>query len=158
MVPPEGFPPKIVYGAPEGAQAAVAAGIHLGVLPTTGRPRPEEFVRAPYFATLGEADRGFLHFCGIDGEGREVYLAGAGRAFPLLARAIREAAGLAGLPHQTFHLIDCAPVLDFLARLGGRCWAFFFGPGRGRLFLAWTLRRCYPGLAELVLRTGRAVR
>ncbi|MGQ9779474.1 MAG: DUF3189 family protein [Bacillota bacterium] len=158
-VPPEEPLPKVVYVAPEGAQAAaVAAGIHLGLLSAAERPQPEEVVRAPYFASLGHADRGFLYFCGFDGEGREVYLAGAGGAFPLMARAIEEAAGLAGLPPQAFHLVDCAPALDPLARLGGRFWAFFFGPGRGRLFLAWTLRRCYPRLAELVARAGRSAR
>lgn len=145
---------KIVYLCREGSQAAaVAAGLHLGILPMDGSPRPRDLLAAPYFGALGVSDRGFLHFCGMDEAGREIYVAGFGRAFPLVARAIEAAAGIIGLAPEEFHLVDCTPALGPIARLGGRLWGSLCAPRRGRLFLAWTVGKAYTRLAGLVART-----
>ena len=149
---------NIVYLSREASQAAaVAAGLHLGILSAEGIPRLRDLIAAPYFGALSPADSGFLHFCGVDETGRAVYVAGCGRAYPLVARALKAAARLAGLVPEDFHLVDCTSALGPVARLGGFLWGSLRAPRRARLFLAWTLRRSYSRLALLVARTRDSV-
>jgi len=151
---------KIVYHCRTGSQSApVAAAIHLGSLPAAGRPTALEIAAVPFFGGLGLDDRGFLHRCGRDQSGREVYVAGRGGAAVLVERAARAAASLAGQDAEDIVFVDCSHVSGLWGTCAGCIWQHLYGPGRGRLFLARSIVRCYPGLAALVLSVrGQAAR
>lgn len=148
---------KIVYFCLSGHWAAVAAAFHLCALPAARRPEPAEIAEVSYFGRLGRGDRGFLHPCGRDRAGNEIYIAGFGGHDRLARKAILSTARLFGLDPEQYVFIDCRPAAGLSGLAGERLWQWFWGPGRGRSALARLARLRSRGLADLAARVkGRA--
>lgn len=150
---PRGTTSAVIYHCRTGAfLSPVAAAVHLGALPAAGAiPDPGKIAQVAYFAQLGRADRGFLHYCGLDGHDREVFIMGDGGRAAILKRAILSAAELAGLDPGRYNFVDCSQASDLVSEAGEWIWQRFAGAGRGKAFLSRQAARVYRRIINCIL-------
>ncbi|MGE5550951.1 MAG: DUF3189 family protein [Bacteroidota bacterium] len=140
---------KIIYHCCHGGCAAsVAAAVHLGMLPESGRPRGQDILSAPYFGHLDRHDLGFLFPCGQAGGADEVFVAGWSCDASIMVNAAQAAVRLAGADPGGFVTIDCSHAYNRCLYLLAHVVRFLCGARARRRFLAQTMLRRYPRLVR----------
>lgn len=140
---------KVIYHCYGGAHSSVvAAHLHLGDIPMTGRVTPEEICSLPEFDQADAKDWGKPFLIGVDNVGNEVYIMGLGNQTLLCCRAITSLACQLGKADEIL-LVKTLPTIGLITRIGGFA-SKVLGIKIGRTLAAIGIVNSLPGLRRLV--------
>lgn len=99
--------------------SVVAAGIHLGLLPSDARPEPAAIAALPHYDRTTVDLIGTPFRIGVDERGRVVCIVGMVRGMRVIRRAVRCLLHACGLPQDRLLFVDCLPLVNLRMRIGG---------------------------------------
>lgn len=141
---------KIIYTSWTGGHAApVAAAVHLRRLPAGCPPSWREIAAVKWFDRFSRYDRGFLHYCGRDDRGREIYVMGRGGDARFAERTARGVWEILGREQASLLFVDCAAALGRWWSVGSRLACFWPDFPLRRAICARLIRARYHELARL---------
>ncbi|MBS4539631.1 DUF3189 family protein [Clostridium sp. D2Q-11] len=110
----------IIYHCVGGTHSsAIAAAIHLGMLPNDKKPQLNELMDFPFFDKLKKDQQGRILLRGIDEKGNQVYTISRQFAPELVIPAIIDSYTIAGGNLDNLLLIDTMPAVNLLMKIGG---------------------------------------
>ncbi len=111
---------NVIYHCVGGTHSsAIAAAIHLGILPKDRKPDKTEILSIPYFDTLTKKGQGKIIFRGKDSSNNNVFTLSRQFVPQLVLPAINDTWGLAGGRQEDLLLIDTMPSVNLLMKIGG---------------------------------------
>ena len=111
---------KIVYYCWGGSHSSVtAAGIHLGLLPSSRIPSAKEFMAVPYYDKQTEDQHGVYWFMGIDEKGNEVFIIGVESLDSLFETVVKSSLRIFDIPEKEILLVNALKNANILMRVGG---------------------------------------
>lgn len=111
---------KIIYYCYGGSHSSVtAAGIHLGLLPLTRIPTPEELLAVPYYDSQAASEHGEYHFMGIDEKGNEVFIIGVKNMDSVFASIVADTLRVFGVSSEEYKLVNSLAKVNNRMRVGG---------------------------------------
>lgn len=135
--------------------SVVSAAIHLGLLPSTRRPRAKELLALPLFDQVPNDQVGHPFFLGRDEAGRQIYAIGLdGQPF-LLKRLVADFLKLHGLDPEVYRFYDALSQAGFLVRLGGFLSRRLGLVTLGRPLTILGIQMNYPRFVQLVKRVKK---
>lgn len=110
---------KIVYHCYGGAHSSImAAGVHLGLVPTDRTPTVEELRRIPLFDEPVGKDHGIIRFMGRDEYDNEIYTLGRRKVGIQIKKVLTGMADVAGISGELV-LVDVLNYVNWQMMLGG---------------------------------------
>lgn len=150
---------KLIYCCYGGAHSSpVAAAIHLGWLPETERPSPEQILALPRFDRVSSDEFGVPEQMGVDEDGHEVYVMGRGDRPEVVERAVLSGVRLAGSDPSQVVFVSTLECVNLAMRIGGFLSRTAGLPRWGRPIVLWGTCRAYADLVKLVQKTKRFLR
>lgn len=142
---------EVIYCCYAGSHTSVtAAGIHLGLLPTTVRPSPSEILSLPNFDQGSARRLGHVLKLGEDECGNNVYVAGLGPNRAVTLTALRLVLAESHVKSDDLCIVDALSCISFWVRLGGflsrRCGCVWLG----RPLCVWGILARYGCFVRLV--------
>lgn len=111
---------NVIYHCVGGTHSsAIAAAIHLGILPKDRKPEKTEILSISYFDTLTKEDQGKIIFRGKDSSNNNVFTLSRQFVPQLVLPAINDTWYLAGGKQEDLLLIDTMPSVNLLMKIGG---------------------------------------
>ncbi len=111
---------NIIYHCVGGTHtSAIAAAIHLDILPKNKIPNKQEILSVPYFDTLNKEDQGKILFRGRDSTNNSIFTLSRQFVPQLVLPAIKDAWELAGGRTEDLLLVNTMPSVNMLMRIGG---------------------------------------
>lgn len=111
---------KIIFNCFGGAHSSVtAAALHLGLLPETRLPEPEELLNLPYYDAQVGKDHGRIRFMGFDRWGNEVYIVGKKNLGIFYEKIMHSLITLNGGTQEKFIFVNTMPYVNIWMMLGG---------------------------------------
>lgn len=111
---------NIVYYCYGSAHSSVlAAGIHLGQLPTDRVPKAEEIEKLPRYDEATPSQIGTVFYMGRDEFGSHIYIIGMGSHRVLVKRAILSFLQCSGVDTSNLILVSTLENINFKTRVGG---------------------------------------
>lgn len=111
---------KIIYHCFGGSHSSVtAAALHLGLIPETRLPSPQELKNIPYFDQQLAEDHGDFKYMGEDKEGNQVYIIGKRNLGSMFEPLIRGLARIFSIPQDEMLVVDTLPCVNWIMVLGG---------------------------------------
>lgn len=111
---------KIVYYCYGGSHSSVtAAAIHLGILPASRIPEPQEFMAVPYYDSQVKDEHGQYRLMGTDEKGNEIFIIGASNLDPIFETIVENTLEVFDLPKDEFLLVNSLKSVNNLMRVGG---------------------------------------
>lgn len=96
----------------------VAAHLHLGTIPMTGKVKPEKIRSLPEFDLGDRKDWGSPKLVGVDAKGTEVYILGLGNMTEICCQSMISLLYAIGKADQVL-LVETLSVIGLLTRIGG---------------------------------------
>ncbi|EOD00700.1 DUF3189 family protein [Caldisalinibacter kiritimatiensis] len=110
----------IIYHCVGGTHSsAIAAAIHLGILPKNEKPNKKQILDIPYFDTLTKSYHGKIIFRGTDKNQNKVYTLSRQFAPDLVIPAVKDAWKIAGANCNELLLVDTMPAVNIWMKIGG---------------------------------------
>ncbi|WP_425446055.1 DUF3189 family protein [Dethiothermospora halolimnae] len=110
----------VIYHCVGGTHSsAIAAAIHLKLLPTNKIPTADEITAIPFFDTLTKEDQGKILFRGVDNKGNKIFTLSRQFVPQLVLPAIKDSWELSGGNLDDLLLVNTMPSVNFLMKLGG---------------------------------------
>lgn len=111
---------KIIYYCYGGSHSSVtAAGIHLGLLPSSRIPSAAELMAIPYYDGQIEDQHGQYQLMGMDEQGNEVYIIGVETMDPIFETVVKNTLNIFQIPQDNFILVNSLVKANILMRVGG---------------------------------------
>jgi hypothetical protein len=111
---------KIVYFCYGGSHSSVtAAGIHLGLLPSSRIPSAKEFMGVPYYDGQVESQHGQYQFMGIDQKGNEVFIIGVENTDKIFEIIVKNTLSLFNVSPEQYLFVNSLEKVNNLMRVGG---------------------------------------
>ncbi len=150
---------KIIYHDVGGAHStAMAAAIHLRILPNDRVPSTEEIMDIGFFDTMEKKDRGKILYRGKDEFGNEVYTLGRQFNKELVLNAVKDAYTLGGGHLEEVLLIDTMNTVNILMKIGGFSSRRLHLVSFGRPIVLKGSQNSYPDVIKLVEDTKGKLR
>lgn len=110
----------IIYHCVGGTHSsAIAAAIHLNMLPTSTKPTFKEIMEFSFFDRLKKDQQGHIILRGIDDKGNNVYTLSRQFVPELVIPAIIDSYKIAGGNLDDLLLVDTMPSVNLLMKIGG---------------------------------------
>ncbi|MTI49106.1 DUF3189 family protein [Sporosalibacterium faouarense] len=110
----------IIYHCVGGTHSsAIAAAVHLNLLPDNKKPSPKEILSIPFFDTLVKEDQGKILYRGSDNQSNKIYTLSRQFSPQLVLPAIKDAWELAGGKRENLLLVNSMPAVNLLMKIGG---------------------------------------
>ncbi|WP_099188438.1 DUF3189 family protein [Tepidibacter mesophilus] len=111
---------KIIYNCVGGTHSsAIAAAIHLNILPSDRVPSTDEIMNIGYFDTMQKKDIGNLFLKGIDEFGNEVYTLGRQFNKNLVLNTVKSTYSISNKNSNDLLFIDTMPTVNIPMKIGG---------------------------------------
>lgn len=111
---------KIIYHCVGGTHSsAIAAAIHLNILPSDRVPTADEIMGIGYFDTMQKKDMGLLILKGIDEFGNEVYSLGRQFNKNLVLNTVKSTYSISNKNADDLLFIDTMTTVNMLMKIGG---------------------------------------
>lgn len=148
---------KIVYHCYGGAHSSVvAAGIHLGRVPTDRIPTAQELQRIPLFDGPVGKDHGLIRFMGRDEFGNDIYTLGRRNAGKQIERVLHGLAELVGGPKDLV-MVDVLSYVNWIMVVGGYTSRKLGLVTFGRPIVTWGVQHFFWDIASVVQRVKMTV-
>lgn len=138
--------------------SVIASAIHVGILPMSRRPDPEEIRRVPNFDKFKNSEIGTPIYIGPDEDGNQVYIIGLATGKKIMAGALLDFLLSGGVREGDVYFADALPGANVLTRIGGFLSRQVGLVRIGRPLCAKGIWQTYPQFVELVRRVKADVR
>lgn len=143
---------KIVYHCYGGAHSSVvAAGVHLGHVPTDRIPTTAEFQRLNLFDVTVGKDHGLIRFMGRDEYGNEIYTMGRRNAGKQISGVLCGLAEIIGAPGDLV-MVDVLAYVNWLMMVGGYTSRKLGLVKLGRPVVIWGVQRFFWDIVNVVMK------
>lgn len=111
---------KIIYHCFGGTHSSVlCAALHLGMISDQQIPGYRELMECPYFDKVPSSQVGVIHYMGRDTRENDVYVLGCRSCGPIVEKVTAEMNSLLNIAPHEVSMVDTAPCLNILLKLGG---------------------------------------
>jgi hypothetical protein len=129
----------------------VAAGVHLGQVPTDRIPTAAEFQRLNLFDVTVGKDHGLIRFMGRDEYGNEIYTMGRRNAGKQISGVLCGLAAIIGAPGDLV-MVDVLAYVNWLMMVGGYTSRKLGLVKLGRPVVIWGVQRFFWDIVNVVMK------